>query len=45
VIGQIIHMKDDRLTIKTADDTRMVVERDKVAKKLTPESGGEGEGG
>ena len=45
VIGQIIHIKDDRLTIKTADDTRMVVERDKVAKKLTPESGGEGEGG
>ncbi len=35
VIGQIIHIKDDRLTIKSADDTRLVIERDKVARKLT----------
>ncbi len=35
IVGQIIHVKDDRLTIKTADETRLVIERDKVAKKLT----------
>lgn len=35
IIGQIIHVKDDRLTIKTADDTRLVIERDKVAHKIT----------
>lgn len=34
VIGQIIHIKEDRLTIKTADETRLVVERDKVARRL-----------
>jgi preprotein translocase subunit YajC len=34
VIGTIIHVKDDRLTIKTADETRLVVERDKVARRL-----------
>ncbi len=34
VIGEIIHVRDDRLTIKTADETRVVVERDKVAKRL-----------
>ena len=34
IVGRIIHVKDDRLTIKTADDTRVVIERDKVGKKL-----------
>lgn len=41
IVGQIIHIKNDRLTIKTGDETRIVVERDKVAKKITP--GGEPE--
>lgn len=36
IIGQIIHVKDDRLTIKTGDDTRLVIERDKVAHKVAP---------
>ncbi len=34
IVGQIIHVKDDRLTIKTADETRLVIERDKVARVM-----------
>jgi preprotein translocase subunit YajC len=34
VVGRIVHIKEDRLTIKTADDTRIVVERDKIAKRF-----------
>lgn len=34
IVGQIVHIKDNRLTIKTGEDTRLVVERDKVARKL-----------
>jgi preprotein translocase subunit YajC len=34
IIGRVIHVKDDRITIKTADDTRLVVERDKIARTL-----------
>ncbi len=34
IVGKIIHIKDDRLTIKTGEDTRLVVERDKVARKF-----------
>lgn len=39
VIGQIIHVKDDRLTVKTADETRLLIERDKVARKIGVEAG------
>lgn len=34
IVGRIIHIKDDRLTIKTGEDTRLIIERDKVARKL-----------
>ncbi len=34
IVGRIVHIKEDRITIKTADDTRIVVEREKVARKL-----------
>jgi preprotein translocase subunit YajC len=34
IVGKIIHVKDDRLTIKTDEDTRLVIERDKVARKF-----------
>ena len=33
IIGKIIHITDDRITIKTAEDTRLEVERSKVARK------------
>ncbi len=35
IVGRVVHIKEDRVTIKTADDTRIVVERDKVARRLT----------
>lgn len=34
IVGRIVHIKEDRITIKTAEDTRLVIERDKVARKL-----------
>jgi len=34
IVGRIVHIKEDRITIKTAEDTRLVVERDKVARKM-----------
>jgi preprotein translocase subunit YajC len=34
IVGRIVHIKENRITIKTAEDTRLVVERDKVAHKL-----------
>ncbi len=34
IIGRIIHVEDDRVTIKTGDDTRLEVERGKVGRKL-----------
>lgn len=32
IIGQVIHLKEDRVTIKTADDTRVVIARAKIAR-------------
>ncbi|MEN8375825.1 MAG: preprotein translocase subunit YajC [Gemmatimonadota bacterium] len=36
IVAKIVHVADDRLTIKTADDTRLIVVRSKVARRLTP---------
>ncbi len=33
IIGKIIHLTDDSMTIKTADDTRLEIERSKVGRK------------
>ena len=33
IIGKIIHLTDDRITIKTAEDTRLEIERSKVGRK------------
>ncbi len=38
IIGRVIHAQEDRLTIKTADDTRLVIERGRVARVLNPRS-------
>lgn len=32
VIGQVIHLKEDRVTIRTADETRIEVARNKIAR-------------
>jgi preprotein translocase subunit YajC len=34
IIGSVIHLADDRLTIKTGDNTRVVVARGKIARVM-----------
>jgi preprotein translocase subunit YajC len=34
IVGKIIHLEDDRVTIKTAEDTRLEIERSKVARRM-----------
>jgi preprotein translocase subunit YajC len=34
IIGRIIHLLDDRVTIKTANDTRLDIERGKIARRI-----------
>ncbi|MGW8267191.1 MAG: preprotein translocase subunit YajC [Longimicrobiales bacterium] len=35
IIGTVVHVQDDRLTIKTAENTRLVVERARVARVVS----------
>ena len=35
IIGTVIHAQDDRLTIKTGENTRIVVERGRIARVLS----------
>ena len=35
IVGRIIHLTDDRVTIKTADDTRIEIQRSKVGQRLS----------
>ena len=39
IVGKIVHLTDDRVTLRTAGDTRIEVERSKVGRKLSPGSG------
>jgi len=41
IVGTIVHLTDEVVTIKTAGDTRLEIERSKVGRKLTP-GGSEG---
>jgi len=34
IVGRIVHLLDDRVTIKTANDTRLEVERSKIARRI-----------
>ncbi len=34
IIGTVVHVQDDRLTIKTAENTRIVVQRGRIAQLL-----------
>jgi preprotein translocase subunit YajC len=38
IIGSIVHVADDRITIKTAENTRLVIARPKIARVLSTES-------
>ena len=39
ILGQIVHATDAELTIKTAENTRIVIDRGHVARKLDGRSG------
>src|SRR5262245_34003622 len=41
IIGQIVHVADDRLTIRTAQDTRIVVARNKINRVMPSEGASE----
>jgi preprotein translocase subunit YajC len=38
IIGQVVHLTDDRLTLKTAENTRIVVSRQKIARVMTADA-------
>jgi preprotein translocase subunit YajC len=38
LIGEVVHLKDDRVTIKTAENTRVVVARAKIARVLNAQT-------
>lgn len=38
IIGHIVHLTEDRATIRTAENTRIVVVRAKIARVVTPET-------
>ena len=40
IVGRVVHVKDDRLTIESGE-SRLVVERDRVAKVLTQQAAAE----
>lgn len=37
IIGTVVHAAEDRITVKTADDTRLVIERSKVSRVMNPD--------
>jgi preprotein translocase subunit YajC len=36
IIGTIVHVEEDRVTLKTAEDTRVVIERGRVSRLMVP---------
>src|SRR5262245_25383530 len=41
IIGQIVHIAEDRLTIRTAENTRIVVARNKINRVMSSEGASE----
>jgi preprotein translocase subunit YajC len=39
IIGTVIHIEEDRVTLRTAENTRIVVIRGKIARVLTDKTG------
>jgi preprotein translocase subunit YajC len=39
IIGNVVHLAEDRLTVRTAENTRIVVARNKIARVFPSESG------
>ena len=42
IVGSIVHATEDRLTVKTAENTRIILERSKVQRRLSDEPGSGG---
>jgi len=42
LIGTILHVEDDRVTLRTGENTRVVIERGKVSRKLGDRPGSTG---
>lgn len=40
IIGKIVHLTDDRVTIRTGGDTRLEIERSKIGHKVSSGSSG-----
>ena len=40
IVGKIVHLTDDRVTIRTAGDTRLEMERSKVGRKIGQDGSG-----
>lgn len=38
IIGEVVHVKEDRVTLKTGESTRIVVARQKIARVAAPTS-------
>lgn len=38
IIGRVVHVEEDRLTVKTGDNTRLTVDRARVATVIDPQS-------
>jgi preprotein translocase subunit YajC len=36
ILGQVVHLTEDRVTVKTGENTRVVVARSKIARVFTP---------
>lgn len=43
ILGSVVHLTEDRLTIKTGDNTRITVDRNRVAQVLGTKSGKKGD--
>jgi len=39
IVGTIVHATEDRLTVKTAENTRLILERSKVQRSLSQDPG------
>jgi len=44
IIGKVVHVEDGRLTIKTAESTRLTVDRGRIATVLDPKGEAQKEG-
>ena len=40
IVGKIVHLTDDRVTIRTGGDTRLEIERSKIGHKVSSGSSG-----